>query len=77
MSAKDLVFPILDVTPQGAPFSVNTGLSKRELFAAMAMQGLVSTLSTGAHKNGMFDATAETAVRYADALMAALEETAP
>lgn len=48
------------------------GLTKRELFAAMAMQGM-------AEKYGTTDASgsenvAKNAVRYADALLAALEQ---
>ncbi len=48
------------------------GLTKRELFAAMALQGLVS--------NPQYDATVEddakTSVRLADALIKELNETA-
>lgn len=61
------------------------GLSKRELIAAMAMQGIAAGMCSGvfadkaANAQGRIsmpkpDAVAETAVRYADALLAALAE---
>ena len=49
----------------------NRGLTKREYFAAKAMQGMLS------RPQGTYDTierTAETAVKYADALLAALEK---
>jgi hypothetical protein len=45
------------------------GLTKRELFAAMAMQGLCATWD--GHNYGL----AERSVQLADALLAALKET--
>jgi hypothetical protein len=49
-------------------FEDNKGLTKREYFAAMAMQGLVDR-----HIN--YEVVAEHAVRYSDALLAELERT--
>lgn len=51
----------------------SAGLTKRELFAAMAMQGLLSSWPA----EDRFDATRVTtfAVGCADALLAALEES--
>lgn len=51
------------------------GLSKRELFAAMAMQGLLAAGKTGlATVNGVpFSDAATWAVSHADALIAELE----
>lgn len=46
------------------------GLTKREYFAAMAMQGLCANSIPGSHHG--FLRTAEEAVRYADALLADL-----
>lgn len=49
-----------------------TGLTKRELFAAMALQGL---LAGGWDHAGVPREGAETAVAYADHLLGALERT--
>lgn len=46
------------------------GLTKREHFAAMAMQGMVSTVSDG---HVAYEVLASDAVRLADALLKALE----
>lgn len=43
------------------------GLTKRELFAAMAMQGLCANSIHGSHHS--FENTAREAVQYADALL--------
>jgi len=72
MNGRDMAFPVLDCeqTPNN---TFQLGLTKRELFAAMAMQGLVGQYAQG----GMFMEThvAKGAVLYADALLAALEKT--
>jgi len=47
------------------------GLTKREHFAVLAMQGLCSTSIAGAHKRP--DNLVKEAVQMADALLAALE----
>ena len=44
------------------------GLTKREHFAAMAMQGLISN-----HKECLYEDVAIASTRFADALLAALE----
>lgn len=49
------------------------GLSKREYFAAMAMQGLLSNSISGSHRIPKRLSTE--AVQYADALLAELERT--
>lgn len=56
---NDLVFPVTDRRAHGP--------TKRELFAAMAMQGLLTTDVSGS-------AIAELAVGHADALLAELEK---
>jgi hypothetical protein len=72
-----------DTSPNGVtmdreePHDAQTGLTKRELFAAMAMQGFLSMLSTGREvtlKNGFTAAEgiAVSAVECADALLAEL-----
>lgn len=48
----------------------HSGLTKRELFAAMAMQGLVSSLTIGRDEH--LHLMAQTAVEYADALISEL-----
>jgi hypothetical protein len=49
------------------------GLTKRELFAAMAMQGLAGAYSDGGNFHEQH--VAKGAVKLADALLAALEQT--
>lgn len=49
------------------------GLTKRELFAAMAMQGMLADHTCDAEP----DAFAEVAVNHADALIAELNKEAP
>ena len=55
----------------GTPMNIN-GLTKREYFAAMAMQGL---LAADVNYVVTEDRTALFAVQHADALLAQLEET--
>lgn len=50
-----------------------SGLTKRELFAAMAMQGL---LASGKAWNGPMGWIGEESVRVADSLLETLEKTA-
>lgn len=58
-------------TPDGGWGSL--GLTKRELFAAMAMQGLATVPCPGGVTHAAIEADTNAAVRYADALLAALE----
>lgn len=69
MSAHDPVYPSHGSMGE----VVETGLTKRELFAAMAMQGLASVPAEGGLKPSYIAADAANAVAYADALLAALE----
>ena len=55
----------------GAYHSELPGLSKRELFAGMAMQGLLA----GGYHTAFPGEASEQAVMYADALLAELERT--
>ena len=50
--------------------AISTGLTKRELIAAMCLQGLLSTLTIERDAHSRF--LAETAVMHADALLAEL-----
>ena len=52
------------------------GLTKRELFAAMAMQGLASVPLQGESPDSAARSDARRAVAYADALLAALDAEA-
>lgn len=65
---RELAFPVMD---EASIHGQHYGLTKRELFAAMAMQGLLSdTLKMGATHGDV----AQESVLAADALIAALEE---
>ena len=67
---------------QGTGFNLFTGLTKREHFAAMAMQGILS-----AHREGNiwpsatglcpFQQIAESAIKHTDALLAELDKPVP
>lgn len=50
----------------------NRGLTKREYFAAMAMQGLCANSNSGSQHS--FDRLAKEAVMYADELLKQLEK---
>lgn len=64
--------PLVERQPANAfpTDALNSGLTKRELFAAMAMQGMLAD-SGG---SGEISAYAVSAVKIADALIAALNE---
>ena len=68
----DLAFPM--VFPSGPPFpSVGTGLTKREYFAAKALQGLLTTV----FESGMpWEAMPVEAVWFAEQLIAELNRKA-
>lgn len=53
----------------GSCSGIEIGLTKREYFAAMAMQGMLSNSATS---YGTFDELAQSAIDQADALLAAL-----
>jgi hypothetical protein len=75
INGKDMAFPVENVehTPNN---TVQLGLTKRELFAAMAMQG---SFAHYGHSNMEHDRrhVAELCVKQADALLAALKEVQP
>jgi len=62
--------------PLDAGAARHFGLTKRELFAAMAMQSLASVPSPGGRTTSDVTCDIELAVTYADALLAELERTA-
>jgi hypothetical protein len=69
MNGRDMAFPALDTsyTPNG---TIQLGLTKRELFAAMAMQGMLGDPERG----GPPVDYAHGAVECADALLTALKD---
>jgi hypothetical protein len=69
-NANDMAFPVVLATTRTPNDSEQLGLTKREYFAAMAMQGLCANSIPGSHHS--FNNTANEAVRYADALLAEL-----
>ena len=74
MSGAELAFPFVETgAMQGE--SINFGLTKRELFAAMAMQGMLAQVaaeSTPTAWDAAPEVAAAGAVRCADALLAEL-----
>jgi len=62
----------------GSFFYHSKGLTKREYFAAMAMQGLLAMLSnSNPTTGGFYETTALESVRLADALIAELNKEKP
>jgi len=68
----------LDVNDEPYQHTVYTGLTKREHFAAMAMQGMLSNTNEGdcnMHRAGSFCGhLSRNAVEFADALLKELEQ---
>lgn len=79
---SDLAFPFVETAAMQGE-SINLGLSKRELFAAMAMQGMLAQVdgnSSPSTWDSSPDGAARAAVQCADALLAELakpQEVAP
>lgn len=68
---NESAFPKID-----APSLFTTGgLTKRELFAAMAMQGFISSLTLDVGSIPRMKMVCGVSLRYADALIAELERT--
>ncbi len=57
------------------PNTFDFGLTKRELAAMMAMQGMLSNQSLVGVSSGMLDWVADKAIEQADDLLTKLEET--
>jgi len=72
--ARRSVFPFIQLMEGGGTFDY-MGLQKRELFAAMAMQGLAPAYAQGG--DFMEQHVAKGAVRVADALLAELAKVTP
>lgn len=67
---SDCVFPMLETSEPGWQF----GLSKREYFAAKAMQGMITDMGPNGYWEGSTTNIAQWSVELADALIAALNE---
>lgn len=70
------MFPSTIPNPYGHSFTSDPGLTKRDFFAAAALQAIVSKTEVGyvAHddaSNPLFDEAAHGAYAYADAMLAA------
>jgi hypothetical protein len=77
MSGNDAAFPGEKNIRYGQPNDCNEGLTKREYFAGLAMQGILAgQYSTGAADwNAGCDTLAGWSVDIADALLAELEKS--
>ena len=53
---------------------IHQGLTKREHFAAMAMQGIISSGNLRGKQEGLSEGVSRVAIEYADALLAELEK---
>ena len=69
---KNADLPAMPFVETDAACSVVTGLTKREMFASMAMQGLTS-VDNFSDDNETISRMAEWSVKCADALLAALD----
>ncbi len=70
MDGNEMAYPAWEMGGQG-PEPTSFGLTKRELFAAMAMQGILSGRALGFNDVDV----ARQSMRCADALIAKLKQT--
>lgn len=71
---NDAVFPhVTKMSKPGLPSAYDRGLTKREYFAGMAMQGLITGCYAGDNVGFTVAGNVFAAVEYADALLKALE----
>lgn len=71
---NDMVFPVVLAHTRTPNDTAQLGLTKRELFAALAMQGMLASESE-ASNYGHIGFLAESAVKRADALLAELAKS--
>jgi hypothetical protein len=71
-NGNDMAFPVVLETTRTPNDSEQLGLTKREYFAAMAMQGLLATETADDSFTGT--TVAKRSVAFADALLARLAE---
>lgn len=74
-NANTPISPILELNAKGQLEDTSYGLTKREYFVAMAMQGLCSACDEEGAWSHHARLAAGAAVEYADALLAELERT--
>ena len=74
---NDFAYPSNIIDPDGRfQPEYNTGLTKREYFAAMAMQGMIANgVTIDVDKDYVFKTRAQTCIIMADALIKALNQT--
>jgi hypothetical protein len=65
------VYPVA-IHLTGLPDEISCGITKREYFAAMALQGLIAS---GAADRMPYDIAADTALHYADSIIEVLAST--
>lgn len=63
--------PEMGYDPRNTP----CGLTKRELFAAMAMQGMLGSITCARWEEGVMLGVVESSVNYADFLIKELDKT--
>lgn len=63
------------VTYEESKEVANSGLTKREYFAAMAMQGILSNSKDWTDSDRCLNWVSESSVKYADSLIEALNKT--
>ena len=71
-NSEQNAFPIVLQHGLSADSHVEVGLTKREYFAAMAMQGILANENTGLSPN---EVVAKESVKLADLLLAELDKT--
>lgn len=73
MSKYDLAFPFNQKDAEGNPYDCHLGLTKREYFAGLAMQGMVLKVAAGlTSPHDFLGDMATNAVKHADVLIAEL-----
>ena len=75
IKGNEPINPILELNGKGQLEDTSYGLTKREYFAAMALQGLCSACDEKGAWSHHSRLAAGAAVGYADALLAELERT--
>lgn len=75
IKGNEPINPILELNSQGQLEDTSYGLTKREYFAGLAMQGLCSACDEEGVWSHDAKIVAGAAVKYADALLAELERT--
>lgn len=73
---NDLAYPIVHQSPEREfETQFHNGLTKREYFAAMAMQGILSNSPDWEDSDRCLKWVSESSAKYADALIEALNKT--